>query len=77
MTLGRIPWSKARAYAVEEYGLEGAAVGNFWRVIHAMDEGFLGDMKEQHERYTRANRPAKSRGRDNVIGARSRSRLVG
>lgn len=69
LTLGRIPWSAARKYALEELGFYRGLLDHFWRIISAMDTGFLGFMREEHETHVRMNAPKPSK-----VGGRSTSR---
>ena len=59
-TLGRIPWSKARQYGLEELGLDVELLGLFWRVVTALDAAFLTWHGNEHARYVRQNKSGKS-----------------
>lgn len=59
MSVGRIPWSMARLYARDELGLEECMLDHFWRIISAMDAGFLNWQKSEHDRHVRAHAPKK------------------
>ena len=50
LTLGRIPWSKARDYAREELGFGPQMQRVFWKVIYALDTGYRKAKKDEHDR---------------------------
>jgi hypothetical protein len=64
-TMGRIPWTSARLYAIEELGLRPGMVRPFWRVVTAIDSAFLGWMRKEHDRHVKVNtpKPAKRTGK--------------
>ncbi len=61
-TMGPIPWSSVRYYAREELGLRGRTLGIFWKLISAMDTGFLLFQKREHDRYVRLNKQGGNKG---------------
>lgn len=54
LTLGRVPWSKAMAYARDELGWSPHMQRGFWIVIEALDAAFLKWKKNEYETYQRA-----------------------
>lgn len=58
MTVGRIPWSMARAYAVTHLGWSSDMLDVFWRVIFALDTAYHAWMKNEYDRYRRNSAPS-------------------
>ena len=58
-TLGQIPWSATIRFAAYS-GLRGTMIDALWVIVHSMDAGYLSWMKNEHDRYVRANKRRKS-----------------
>ncbi len=61
MTVGRIPWSKARQYGREELELPDDMLPGFWRIIAKLDDAFAEWNKAEYDK-TKSIREARDRG---------------
>lgn len=59
--VGRIPWGRTRQYA-RAIGIRSDMLDAFWRVISAMDEGYLEWMRSEYDRNVKRHAPAKAPG---------------
>jgi len=66
---GPIPWSRVVDYAFFA-GLNASMLSLFLRVIRAMDDGYLGWLREQHDRATRMAKASQKSKATTVKGGR-------
>lgn len=62
-TFGPIPRSKIMEYGREEYGFDRDTLSIFWPIMSAMDAGFLGWQRNEHDRYVRQHSKKGKKGR--------------